>query len=308
MTRRLLFLPLIASAALFAWDGDRFKEDFRYSYALQPGGRVELESFNGGIEILGWDRNEVEITGTKYASSEEILKQIRIETANTPGSVNVRVIRPPREGGWWSTGGGGVKMMVRVPKKVNLDRIASSNGGIRVEGVDGPARLTTSNGGIRVAGLSGSLDATSSNGGIEIRDSSGPVMARTSNGTIRAEGVKGPFEATTSNGAIRARLSAVPASSPIRLKSSNGTIELALEGYNNNEIHAETSNSSVTVNLPASINANLRASTSNASVTSDFDVTVRGAISKNRLEGKIGNGGGLIDLSSSNGSIRIQKM
>jgi hypothetical protein len=34
---------------------------------------------------------------------------------------------------------------------------------------------------------------------------------------------------------------------------------------------------------------------------------VRGEISKHHIEGSIGNGGPLIDLSTSNGSIRIMK-
>jgi hypothetical protein len=35
---------------------------------------------------------------------------------------------------------------------------------------------------------------------------------------------------------------------------------------------------------------------------------MRGEFSKNRLEGVIGNGGPLIDLTTSNGSIRLLKM
>ena len=45
-----------------------------------------------------------------------------------------------------------------------------------------------------------------------------------------------------------------------------------------------------------------------SSITSDFDVMTHGTQSKNRLEGQINGGGPLIDLSTSNGSIRIQKL
>ncbi len=55
------------------------------------------------------------------------------------------------------------------------------------------------------------------------------------------------------------------------------------------------------------MNAELKAHTSNSSVKCDFDVTTHGEISKNRLEGTIGQGGPLIDLSSSNGSINVKK-
>ena len=30
---------------------DRYREDFHYSFALNPGGTVRLENFNGSVEI-----------------------------------------------------------------------------------------------------------------------------------------------------------------------------------------------------------------------------------------------------------------
>lgn len=307
MHRRTLLLALSITPALLAWDNDRYKEDFRFNYKLNSNGRVNLEGFNGSVEITGWEKNEIEVAGTKYASTEERLKNIRINITNNDNSIDIRTEKPT-DRGWWNEGGGGVKFVIRVPKKIQLERIASSNGGIRVESVEGSARLTTSNGGIRVFYLNGTLDASTSNGGLELRDINGGMMLKTSNGTIRADNVKGSFEAHTSNGAIRARLAQVPAASPVRVSSSNGTVELTMDKFENNEIRANTSNSGITLNLPPNVNAQLRAVTSNASVSTDYDVTVRGSISKGRMEGKIGNGGSLIDLSSSNGSIRIQKL
>lgn len=306
--RRILLCAIAAATASFAWDGDRYKEDFRYSYALTANGRVNVEGFNGSIEVLGWDKNEVEIVGTKYASTEEILKEIKINVANTADSVNVRADRPNGDRGWWSNGGGGVKFVLHAPRKVQLERITSSNGGVRVEAIDGNARLTTSNGTVRVYRVSGTLEVTTSNGTIELQDINGGMNLRTSNGAIRAENVKGSFDATTSNGSIRARLEQVPASSQIRASSSNGPVELTLPSYQNNDVRVQTSNSAITVRLPASANAQLRANTSNSSITSDFDVTIRGAMTKNRIDGKLGNGGALIDLSSSNGSIKVLKL
>jgi DUF4097 and DUF4098 domain-containing protein YvlB len=309
MHRRLWICALISTSAALAWDGDRYKEDFRHSFPLNSNGRVSLEGFNGSIEVTGWDRNEIEITGTKYASSEEFLKAIKINISNTPDSITVRTDRPNREGGsWFRNEGGGVRFIVRVPRKAQLDRVSSSNGSIRLENVDGNARLNSSNGTIRANRVNGNLEVSTSNGGIELLDINGGMNLRTSNGTIRVDNAKGAFEAQTSNGAIRARLDQIPPASMIRAISSNGTIDLTLPSFNNNEVRATTSNSSITVHLPSTVNAQLHAATSNANITSDFDVTIRGALSKNRLDGKLGNGGGLIDLTSSNGSIKILKM
>ena len=45
----------------------------------------------------------------------------------------------------------------------------------------------------------------------------------------------------------------------------------------------------------------------NSNITTDFEMRLRGEISKHHIEGSIGSGGPLIDLSTSNGSIRILK-
>jgi hypothetical protein len=58
--------------------------------------------------------------------------------------------------------------------------------------------------------------------------------------------------------------------------------------------------------MPSSAGAVLHAHTTNGSISSDFDVSVRGGmLSKHRLEGTIGSGGPMLDLGTSNGSIKI---
>jgi hypothetical protein len=81
-----------------------------------------------------------------------------------------------------------------------------------------------------------------------------------------------------------------------------------MDTLRNNDIHATTSNSSITLRLPADLQAQVKAHTSNSSITTDFDVAASGTISKHDLEGRIGGGGPVIDVSTSNGSIKILKM
>ena len=51
---------------------DRFQTDFHYTWDMQPGGKLSLETGNGSVEIAGWDQNKVEISGAKYGSTEAI--------------------------------------------------------------------------------------------------------------------------------------------------------------------------------------------------------------------------------------------
>jgi DUF4097 and DUF4098 domain-containing protein YvlB len=202
----------------------------------------------------------------------------------------------------------GAKYVIHVPRKTELERIQSSNGGIRVNDVQGPVRLRSSNGALHANNVRGSLDAQTSNGTIDVEDLDGGANLRTSNGRIHAEGVRGSLEASTSNGSINVHLTKTEAGRPVKLESSNGGIELTLDEMNQNEVHASTSNSSITLRMPSSIGARLRAHASNNSISTDFDVQMQGVLNKHHLEGIIGGGGPLLDLETSNGGIHLQKL
>jgi len=295
---------LIASCQAFdwPWEDGHYREDFHYSYPLSSGGQLTLENSNGGVEISGWDRNEVEINGTKFASSQDMLQDIKIEISPSASAIRVRTVIPSH----WTHGSRGATYVIHVPRRVVLDGIQTSNGGIRVSDVQGTFHLRTSNGAIRATNLAGDLDAETSNGAIDLSGDTGNVKAHTSNGPIRGDVHDGTLDAGTSNGEISVRLSNPPTNRPLRADSSNGRIDLSVDGSRIPDIRATTSNSSIALRLPSSINAKLNAETSHGSITSDFDVLMHGGqIGKSHLEGTIGSGGPLIELSSSNGSIQV---
>jgi DUF4097 and DUF4098 domain-containing protein YvlB len=311
MRTGLLLLAALASLP-FQWgcelegflDSDRYREDFQYTHNLKPGGRLSLENFNGSVEILSWEKDSVQISGTKYAATESDLKEMKIETQAEEGAVRIRTVRP--SGHYRNMG---ARYFVRVPRQVQLERVVSSNGSIRVEDVEGSARLETSNGSVRLRKLAGRLEARTSNGSIEGDEVSADAVLRTSNGAIRLTQTRGSLDAATSNGSINARFARVTPQKAFRCETSNGSIDLGFEALEGNEVRASTSNSSITVRLPATAKAQIRAHTSHGSVTSDFDVTVRsGTLGKDHLEGQIGEGGPLVQLTTSNGSIRILRL
>ena len=280
----------------------RYPKDFHYSYPLKADGRLSLEGFNGTVDLSGWDQETVDISGTKYGPNPEAADSLKIEIDNTPDSVSVRAVRPSEMRGGW-----GARFTVKMPRRAVLDLIKTSNGQIRVMDGSGPARLRTSNGTIHVQAFQGSLDAQTSNGAVELTDVAGETMVRTSNGHIHADNLKGPLQASTSNGTITANLAAA-GDRPLRLETSNGSVDLTLPPKFDNDVRVSSSNGHITLHLPPEVNARLQARTNNASVTSDFEVRAQGEFRKNRLDGVIGAGGPLLDLSTSNAGIRLLKM
>jgi hypothetical protein len=310
MQKRIQWL-LLAPAALATWGcdfdpgdwgpSDRYKEEFRSTHKLAPGGTISVEGFNGSIEVVASEGAGVEVAGSKYARDEDRMKGIRIDVDESGGGLRIRAIRPVE-----INCNCGVRFSLRVPKQVKLDDLVTSNGSVRIEGTEGPVRAKTSNGAVKIWRVKGEVNVKTSNASIEMIDSSGSASLETSNGRIKADGVRGGFDAQTSNASVDATILEMEAGKPVRVASSNGTLNLQFEKWNSNSLRATTSNSSINLRMPPGVNAELRASTTNGNVTADYDVAVSQK-SKTRLSGRIGSGGPLLDLSTSNGNIRVTK-
>lgn len=282
---------------------DRYQTDFHHSYDISADARVNVESLNGSVEITGWDENKVDVAGTKYGATEQLRDAVKIEIHNTPTSIEIRTVRPSSY-----RGGAGARYVIRVPRKARLDRITTSNSSIHVRDVGNAAHLKSSNGSIRAENIAGDVEAHTSNSSIELDTVHGNAQLKSSNGRIQAENVGGECNAETSNSSIKVRLDNAPAL-PIHLVSSNGAIELTMDRAPKSDIRASTRNSSITLRLPASTSARLTADTSNSSISSDFVLRSDGDRDHNRkhVDGTIGSGGPRVELTSSNGRIRIVK-
>ena len=313
MTTKLA--PWVLSACLLGLSGceledfgaSRYSKDFHYSYPLKTGGKFSVETFNGAVEVTGWDRDMVEIDGAQYGPTPEAADALKVDIANGPDSIAISVSRykdfRDRRGARFS---------VKMPRKAILDHVTSSNGSIVLQSVLGPARLRTSNGSIRVSDFEGSLDAHTSNGGIELADVTGDAVARTSNARMRADNMKGQLEADTSNGSIAVSFAQVPSSRSVRLETSNAGVNLSLPSTFGAPagpgVRVSTSNGQITVRLPSGVNAQVLARTNNSSITSDFEMKLQGEARKNKLDAVMGSGGPLLDLSTSNAAIRLLKL
>ena len=307
--RAKLAIPAVAAAlvGLTACDiedfgGLRYSRDFHYAYTLNAGGHVSVETFNGSVEVTGWDQNTVDISGTKYGPSQAEADDLPVSIDHSPNAVSILVERPSDR-----RGNRGARLVIKIPRTAVLDRVNSSNGSIRTVDGAGPLRLRTSNGSIRVENLNGGLDAETSNSLIEVSAVQGDLTLHTSNGSIHATDFRGALNAHTSNGMVAATVSAPAAS--VEIDTNNGSVELTLPAQYKGDARVDTSNRPITVRMPAGAGAHLIARTSNAQISSDFDLTMTpGEFSRNRVDAMIGGGGATLDLTTSNGSIRVLRM
>lgn len=128
--------------------------------------------------------------------------------------------------------------------------------------------LQTVNGGLRVQGVRGDLELNTTNGGISLADAAGDVHARTTNGGLH--------------------------------------VELAGRGWSGAGLDLHTTNGGIDLALPEDFSAHLVASTVHGAVDTDFPVTVQGRIGR-RIDAVLGNGGPTVNLTTTNGGIRIRR-
>lgn len=187
--------------------------EWRKTYTLQPGGRVEIVNVNGRIAVEPAEGNSLEVVALKTArgvtpeSAKDALARMEIVEAATPSSVRIET-KYQRTGGIFNSGGGEVAYTVRVPSGAEM-------------------RFSTVNGGIEIGRVSGRVDAETVNGGIIARDISA--------GALKAESV---------NGGIDVDLTRVP-DQGVRLECVNGGIKLRLPGDAKADISASVANGGI---------------------------------------------------------------
>lgn len=298
---------LSATLLLTGCDGIAFEsanEDFHQSYEASPGGSLELTNKNGSLEITGWDRNTVEIAGTKFARDRDGLQEVKIDIRQDGNRFLVKTETPKSD---WRGGGYGVRYRIHVPRQFRLDHFETTNGSITAEDLEGGGKLKSTNGKVAAARLTGDYTFDTTNGSIEVDGLSGLQRVNTTNGGVKGGLKEGALQAESTNGAIDITVDKPQSDKPMKLSTTNGSIKLAMAEFHANPIHAETTHGSITLRLPPDINAQLHAETSMAKIESQLPLTSTEERSKHQLSGRYGSGGPAIEASTSTGGIRIEK-
>lgn len=252
-----VLLPVLAAGAAGC---DIVSADFRHkettewrkTYQLEAGGRVDISNVNGRIAVEPSTGNTVEVVAEKIAkgpspeAAREALNRIEIREDVSPSSIKIET-RHQRTGGLFHRGGGEVRYTVRVPANAEV-RFATVNGGVNVTGLTGRIEAETTNGGITARDISGEIRASTTNGGVDVEllrvveagarlecvnggiklrlpeDAKASITADVTNGGISTSGLA--LETTESTRRhIEARLNG--GGPRIRIQGTNGGIRIA---------------------------------------------------------------------------------
>ena len=128
------------------------------------------------------------------------------------------------------------------------------------------------------------------------------LRLRTAGGDITVSGVTGTVVASTTNGAITGS----GLSGGIEARSTNGNITIGLTAVSMNPVELRATNGAIALTLPPTADANIDASCTNGSIeVQGLALERTGEQSERRTRGRLNAGGAPVQLSSTNGSIRI---
>lgn len=248
----LIAVPAVLSAYTL-------KDTWHRSFEVAEGVEFILDNVNGGIEIEGWERSdidvyaEIKIKAPSKSKANELLRKLEFKVDAERDRVKICTERPRiRQIGFLSSIFGDkstitIRYTVKVPMRASLD-VENTNGGISVDDVEGAFDFRTVNGGIDIRSFKGEGEAQTVNGAIlcsiESLPPGGDLTLKTVNGGIDLrlpEGAGGTLEAKTVNGGIDLDI-ALRETIRIKRSSVKGVI-----GDGNGAVFLKTVNGRVTI-------------------------------------------------------------
>jgi hypothetical protein len=272
------------------------EQTFEEDYYPSANTRLKLDNINGSIVVKQWDEDRMNIRITKKANEESEFEKVKL-IIDEGSNFSVRtehLEKKPKVS---------VEYEINIPANVDLDEIVSSNGFVKLTGTSGNTSVLTSNGFIEIKDHTGNILTRTSNGRIEVNGLKGEIKAVTSNGRIDLEDISGSASANTSNASIE--ITNCPSVTSAR--TSNAIIELEIVELAD-DLEVVTSNAKVKLEISAHLDADLMASTNNGRIIRDLPRLETETEKNNYLKGKLGKGGHLLDIRTSNANIYLETL
>jgi len=265
--------------------------------AANPQGAVEIDNVAGSIDVQGWDKSEVAVSGTIGKDVE------RVEVTGDGNRTSIRVILP--QGHHWGMRDGEAHLVIHVPANSSITASLVSSD-VKVSAVHGALELRTVSGNISGDG-GGDVHANAVSGDIHLTATSAKMIeVKAISGNIVLTGGNGntDIEATTVSGDAHLTLGTV---SRARFKTVSGDISATLAAAADAQIEGESVSGDVKLDFASAPAA-------------DFDIqTISGEIDNcfgpkpiesrhgpgARLAFKTGDSSARVRISSHSGDVRL---
>lgn len=262
--------------------------------AADPQGEIEIVNVSGLIEVDGWDRSEVEVSGT----AGDNVDRVDVTSAGNRTSIHV-VSRPHRS--WGSDGE--ARLVVHVPAKSAITATLVSAdfkstgvlGDLKLQAVSGNVSGNVG-GDIRVATVSGDVQLTAR--------AAKAIEVKTISGDIHLTGGGGEVDITTVSGTATMELADVTRA---RFKSVSGDLTAALALAPDGQIESESVSGDVSLKFASAPAAEFDVQSFSGDINNCFGPKPVEAHygPGSRLEFKNGEGHAHVRINTKSGDVRL---
>jgi len=279
----LLLVPALALADT--------RVDERHNVAA--GGRIELSNVAGKVTVRGWDRNDVQLTGT-------LSDGLQLRQEKSANRVRWEIEYPRR------SNNGGATLTLNVPRSVEL-LLSTVSADQDISGVDvRRLQADTVSGNLAAAGRSGDSVLNTVSGNVTARLQTPRLDVNTVSGRIEAGGgVSGEIGAQTVSGRVGVDAGRIQR---LVVETVSGGIDLSASALApGGRINVESVSASVSLRLPRTVSAQLSVNSFSGSINSDAGKVERPRYGPgSSLDARLGSGDGDIRVQSHSGSVQVR--
>ncbi|HYM81441.1 MAG TPA: DUF4097 family beta strand repeat-containing protein [Candidatus Limnocylindria bacterium] len=283
---------LLAPAAVEARDREGRSGHTDTTIAVNPGTRLELNNFAGGVVVKTWPKHAVRVEAIHS-------RRVKVDVQGSALQGGARFVSVRGRSRGVPTN---VDYTLTVPPWLVLD-LSGVSTDISVDGIEGELKAETVQGDIDVRGGAKFVSLGSVGGEIALSQAEGRIEIRSVNQEIRLDDVKGDVVAETVSGNIQ--LGRVVSKS-VKVSTINGEIVYIGTLESGGAYEMSSHNGDIVVAIPEKANLTVTVASFAGEFSSTFPVRVT-QTRKNGFVFTLGNGSGRLDLESFQGNIRLAR-
>ncbi len=325
----------------------RYEYPFTQNLKIEPGTEVIIKNVTGDIRVSQGPPGQLTIGGKKVikASSRRIAdaqaKGIKVEVKREKGKVWIVVKGGGQRSrtffGFWRRVSSWIDFNLLVPPGTDLE-VTSTSGDITAKGVKGRITIKTTSGDlclqgfvgptivhttsgdvslkgivgqVNMEGTSSDLDLSGIKGDIDISVTSGDIEGRDIEGNLTVEGTSGDVEITRLRGNLQISLRSGEVKADIiqggvRVKTTSGDVYIRASLQEGKDYQVDTSSGDVAFKIREREPFNLVIDTASGEITAKVPLIIN-SISRNHLEGKVGEGGSTVRITTSSGDVELSQ-
>jgi DUF4097 and DUF4098 domain-containing protein YvlB len=289
--RLLLTLSSLLSTVAFS------AEDINEIMDAAADGTVEISNVAGSVEVQGWSRKQVEVTGELGSDVDELVFE------RDGSDILIKVKVPSHHGRRTAS-----ELIIKIPQASALE-INTVSADIEVNDVEGEQELESVSGDIETDAHAEDIDVSSVSGDVVIVGDNKPMRTRLNSvsGDIEADSLSGEIEAETVSGDVEIVNGSFQRAAA---HSVNGEIVFHAQLLDDGRLDIETINGEVDIKFDGDVSARFDIETFNGEIRNCFgpesERTSRYTPGR-ELMFEEGSGSGRVTIQTLNGDIRLCK-